>query len=381
MNTQDLQLEFTGSGREYFRIWIVNLLLILVSLTLYWPYARARRLRYFQNHTLVGGEPLGFHGDPRKMFRGYLVVVLLIVVYSALGHFLPQLAWLSTALLAASAPLLWQAAMRFRLHNTSWRGIRFHFDGAAQPAYWVLVPFFVPLLASDLLLGLLPETESGEGLLTFLAYLLLGLLVFGSLAPWFFWRLKLYQYGGYGFMQERLQLQAGVKAFYRIFLKTAWLGVYVSVLGVGGILLIFGLLSLGGDPGSITTAASTLFLVLLGFLTPALYLLWPIVLGPYFTAQMQNLLWSHSRSERLHFSSDLRFKDLCRVSLRNWLLILCSLGLYWPFARVNLARVRLAALTVHVPDDLDTWLAEARPADQSAIGDAADDFMGLDIGL
>ena len=62
--SQTLDIRFTGSGSEYFRIWIVNLLLTLVTLTLYLPFARARRMAYFQNNTLVGGDPLGFHADP-----------------------------------------------------------------------------------------------------------------------------------------------------------------------------------------------------------------------------------------------------------------------------------------------------------------------------
>ena len=67
---QTLSIRFTGSGSEYFRIWIVNLLLILVTFTLYWPFARARRIAYFQNNTVVGQDPLGFHANPWKMFRG-----------------------------------------------------------------------------------------------------------------------------------------------------------------------------------------------------------------------------------------------------------------------------------------------------------------------
>ena len=34
-------------------------------------------MAYFQNNTLVGGDPLGFHADPWKMFRGYLLVLVL----------------------------------------------------------------------------------------------------------------------------------------------------------------------------------------------------------------------------------------------------------------------------------------------------------------
>ena len=69
-----LPLRFTASGSEYFRIWVVNLLLTVVTLGLYLPFARARQLRYFHENTLIDGAPLAFHGDPWKMLRGYLIV-------------------------------------------------------------------------------------------------------------------------------------------------------------------------------------------------------------------------------------------------------------------------------------------------------------------
>ena len=82
-----LPVRFTGSGSEYFRIWIVNLLLTLVTLGLYYPWAKVRRLRYFYGNTLVDGVPLAFHGDPRKMFRGWLLVGVLFALYSMAGNF------------------------------------------------------------------------------------------------------------------------------------------------------------------------------------------------------------------------------------------------------------------------------------------------------
>ena len=52
--TPPLALRFTGSGSEYFRIWIVNLLLTVVTFGIYFPYAKARKLRYFHENTLIG---------------------------------------------------------------------------------------------------------------------------------------------------------------------------------------------------------------------------------------------------------------------------------------------------------------------------------------
>src|SRR5450830_737831 len=82
-----LRIKFTGSGSEYFRIWIVNVLLMLVTLGLYFPWAKVRRLRYFSGNTLIDGEPLGFHGDPKKMFKGFALVGVLFALYSVAGKF------------------------------------------------------------------------------------------------------------------------------------------------------------------------------------------------------------------------------------------------------------------------------------------------------
>ena len=84
-----LPITFTGSGSEYFRIWIVNLLLTLVTLGLYYPWAKVRKLRYFYGNTLVGGHPLDFHGQPKRMLRGFLLVGVLVAIYSLAGKVSP----------------------------------------------------------------------------------------------------------------------------------------------------------------------------------------------------------------------------------------------------------------------------------------------------
>jgi hypothetical protein len=54
-SVQVIPLRFTGSGSEYFRIWIVNSLLLVLTLGLYMPWARVRKLRYVYGNTVVQG--------------------------------------------------------------------------------------------------------------------------------------------------------------------------------------------------------------------------------------------------------------------------------------------------------------------------------------
>ena len=74
-------LEFSGSGGEYFRVWIVNLLLNIVTLGFYTPFARRRTAQYFYGHTLVAGSPLEFTAQQRRMVLGFLLLVLVYVTF------------------------------------------------------------------------------------------------------------------------------------------------------------------------------------------------------------------------------------------------------------------------------------------------------------
>ena len=60
---------FTGSGSEYFRIWIVNLILSVVTLGIYSAWAKVRRLEYFYRNTRVAGASFDYHGRPLAILK------------------------------------------------------------------------------------------------------------------------------------------------------------------------------------------------------------------------------------------------------------------------------------------------------------------------
>lgn len=373
--TQTLDIHFTGSGSEYFRIWIVNLLLTLITLTLYWPFARARRLAYFQNNTLVGKDPLGFHGDPWKMFRGYLLMLLFGVSYWAVSNFAPVFSWIPLLVLAALWPALWRASLQFRLRNTSWRGVRMSFEGDLKGAYLCMLPFFIPGFAFGVIIALVaPEVQDSKDRAAgamIAAAMSLFVLAMAAMSPWVLSRIKQYQHGGYSFAQERTRLKAGVGAFYGFSLRAAGVSLLCTAVlaGVGAIVVVM----LGTSGGAAMIA--------LPFVLALAYLVFPLVLMPYTTSRLQNLLWSNTRSRRIQFDSQLKFAPLMSLTAKNWLLIVLTLGLYWPFAKVHTARLRLEAMTIAVQGDVNAWLAQAQGGDKGILGDAAGDFFGIDMGL
>lgn len=374
-SVQTLPIRFTGSGSEYFRIWIVNLLLILVTFTLYLPFARARRIAYFQNNTLVGDDPVGFHADPWKMFRGYLVVAAFGLSYAVASELAPQVGIAIFLVFALAWPALWRSSLQFRLRNSSWRGVRLAFDGDLKGAYLAFAPLLLPVLGLVAMVvvafGLAPGADAPpreRHQAGIVMAVLTGIVMITAAAvlPWCVARIKRYQHGGYRFAGERTELRAGTGAFYGVGFRAA--GVMLLVTILGGFLV--GLIAFAlGQPG------------LRAWAPVAGYLLVPLVVVPYFTARLQNLVWANTRSRNARFRSDLGYGALLRINLVNWLLIVLTLGLYWPFAEVRLARVRLEAMALQVKGSVDDWLARAQRRKAGVLGDAAGDFLGIDMGL
>jgi uncharacterized membrane protein YjgN (DUF898 family) len=373
-----LDVRFTGSGSEYFRIWIVNLLLMLVTLSLYYPWAKVRRLRYFYGNTLVDGQPLDFHGKPLKMLRGYLLVGALLVFYSVAGKFSPLAGLAAFLIVAAIWPALLKSSMQFRLANTSWRGLRFRFMGTVGGAYRAMLPLFVPGLL--ILAALVGVPDQQQPPLWYAGFVGLVTLVSLAVLPWLWFKLKKYQHQNYALGQLQTELRTGNWAFYKVFLKTVgvFLGVLVLMFGVMFGLGAAGLASfLPGRSGGGLVAA-----IMAGLLAGVIGLLAvQIVPRPYFTSRMQNLLWSRTGNKVMRFRSKLKFRPLLMLTLKNWLLMLLTLGLYWPFAAVAVTRMRLQAVSVVTRVDPADLLDDARTAEGEAAGDAAGDLFGVDIGL
>ena len=54
--TRELPFEFRGDGAEYFKIWIVNILLTIVTLGIYSAWAKVRNNRYFYSCLLYTSD-------------------------------------------------------------------------------------------------------------------------------------------------------------------------------------------------------------------------------------------------------------------------------------------------------------------------------------
>jgi uncharacterized membrane protein YjgN (DUF898 family) len=377
-------IEFSASGSEYLRIWIVNLLLIVVTCGLYLPWARVRKLKYFYGNTRVDGDALDFHGDPKKMLRGMLLVGVFFALYSQSWSIAPIAGIMGVVALLFLAPLLFRAAMKFRLGNTSWRGMRFRFvDPGTKAMYLCILPPLLMFTLPGAYLQLAAATPEEQVAAMTKAGTVVGVfyLVLLAVTPYFFWSLKRLQHQHYAWGPLQTQYRSPMKDTYKIFGKAflAFLGSIVAAVAVGALIgllvfLITLVLGISGGLGSLAGIAGIVgvyLLMIAGYIAP-----WA-----YFTARMQNLLWSRTGNQHMRFKSDLLAGPYMLLQVKNYLYIVFTLGLYWPFAVVASKRMRLQAVSLRTRMGLDNVVNTARQQHSDASGDIAADFFGLDIGL
>lgn len=379
---RDLAVQFSGSGIEYLRIWLLHLLLIVLTLGLYLPFAKARRIRYLYANTWIDGDALAFHGDPKTMFRGFMVLVALFGVYAIGGRFAPLAGYVAFLGLCVLWPALWRAGQQFRLANTSWRGLRFAFRGDLGDAYsafgvviWPLVLMIgVQRVAQDLVTGRVAFSSQWTAWVVGSMAVVggIGTLLYVALLPLALAKVKRYQHNHYQLADQRTQLQLKTRRFYALAFKTlCW--VLVPLLVLVGLLLIPGVRGWFDSNKAAGLAAMTGVVLA--------YLFSFVLIGPFFNAKLQNLVWDHTASEQVRFSSTLRFRGLAWLTARNWALTLLTLGLYRPFAVINTWKLRLEAVSIHVSGSMDGWDGSDSAAYADASGEAAGDFFGIDLGL
>ncbi|WP_020648407.1 YjgN family protein [Solimonas variicoloris] len=335
---------FNGSGGEYFGIWIVNLLLTLLTLGLYSPWAKVRRLQYFYRNTELAGAPFDYHGKPWSILKGRLVALGLLLIYHFATTYLSVWTAVALGLIALVLPWLLRNAFRFRAHYSSYRGLRFSFRGSLVGAYGVFLGY--------------------GALMFFTAYLA---------APLFHQRLKRYQHGNAYFGGSAFSFSAGVGRFYRTYLPFM---VGFTVLFALAFVPIIGLSAsakAGGKPDPEAVAAA-------GFGFLAVFMVGALVLGPLFQAAIQNLIWNHTALGPHRFVSRVSGWRLLWITVTNVVLVALTLGLFMPWAAVRVARYRASCTSLQVEGSLDAIVADAG-AEVAALGEETAEIFDIDIGL
>ncbi len=343
-------IEFTGKGGEYFRIWIVNLALTILTLGIYSAWAKVRRMQYFYRNTSLLGNGFDYHGNPIAILKGRIIGVLLLAVYQVTLSFNIVLGLLVFLALIVALPWLLQRSICFKLLNSSYRGLRFRFNGSMGGAYQA-----------------------------FLAWPIAGYFSMGFLMPLAHQRIKAYQHNNSVYGTSSFTFGALPSPFYIIYLKlfgATILAVIVAVMLAAMSGMFTGVFSGMGDmkdPAQINKFVTQMMIVFIIF-----YLLLFMFFGPWFAARIQNLVWNHTALGPHAFTSNVRARGLFVIYLTNFIAIILTLGLFKPFADIRLARYRLTHMGLNLQGSLDEFFAQEQQT-VNAMGQETANVFDVDI--
>src|SRR5256885_9884418 len=132
-------VEFSASTSEYFRIWIVNLALTIVTRGICSPWAKVRRRRYCDGHTRIDSESFEYRASPVAILKGRLIAVALFAVFYAISHYAPLCIWAIYLALLFFGPWLVVRSLAFNAYNTAYRNVRFAFFGTYRTCLGVVL--------------------------------------------------------------------------------------------------------------------------------------------------------------------------------------------------------------------------------------------------
>lgn len=317
---------FLGRGAEYFRIWLVNVLLSVITFGIYSAWAKVRRKQYFYGNTRLAGAAFEYLADPLKILKGRAAVTLFFIVYSSLTQFMPWLGGPLSLLAIPALPWLVVRSLAFNAYNSAYRNIRFGFSAGYREAFKI-----------------------------YLLWPAAALLSLGVLGPYAYFRQKQFlvthsRYGGSFFT-----FTAAPGEYYQALL--------MLLLPLAAAVLL-----------CVLTAAA--FPLLLFFLIPVAYL----YIFAALTAKMTNLFYNRSRLEGNRFAADFETRSYALLVAGNTVATALTLGLFHAWAAVRTMRYKADHLKLHPSVPLDSFVA-GKSAEVSALGEEMSDFLDFDFGL
>lgn len=317
---------FSGNGFEYFKIWIVNILLSIVTLGIYSAWAKVRNNRYFYGNTTLDGASFSYTADPVKILIGRVIAFVFLLLYTFAGEFSIVAGFVMGLLLLVFIPWVVCKSLRFNARYSQYRNVPFVFHGRV-----------------------------GQAAMAYLLWPFLALITLGILIPYAYYEQRRFIYGNHAYGTARFDFRATVGGYYVIFL------LMLAIFVVGAVLLGINV-----------------------FLLPVLNipLLMLLYLGAfaYFTVATSNLNYNSLHIREHRFQADWKTPSYLWLLFTNTLGIVVTLGLFIPWARVRTARYKAEHTRVLAVGDLDAFAADEREAVNS-VGEGVGDLFDIEVGF
>ncbi|MEP6829908.1 MAG: YjgN family protein [Rhizomicrobium sp.] len=333
-------MRFEGSAGEYFKIWIVNTALTIVTLGIFSAWAKVRSKRYFYGNTYIGSHAFDYHASPLRILLGRAIALGLLLIYFLTVAISPKLLGLWYLLFIVTLPWLIKSSLRFAARNTSYGNVRFDFAGT----YWGALTAFLfwQLLATITLFTTLPLAHRAR---------------------------DYYMINNHSFGQVAFKTTIPAGKLYKIYL----VGLALIIGALIAIMLPYGLM-----PNAKAHEVSWALSVGVSSLTTIVVVL---AMPAFISAMTTNLALNNMQlGESFKFESTLSPDRMAWIVLSNLVATVATFGLLYPWARVRRARYMASCIAITGPSDIGNIQSRLIPPG-GAVGEEVASFFDLDFGL
>ena len=372
------QLDFTGKGTEYFKIWIVNILLTIITLGLYLPWAKVRTRRYFHANTHLDQNSFDYHATGKQLFISYIISVVLLIIYVTLSRSNPILSAVFAGILVFASPWIIWRSIKFNLGMISYRNVRFGFNGKLAGSYINFLAYPIGLVLGFALVIAILVGVLGS-ILGSLLPILITLLVLSAYPAFFAFLNKVtnnYFIKGASFGQNNFSTNLEFKPFFFIILKGIGLGLLITVgaLAILGLLayLIIGAEQISNLPGQLInmeqSAQPSGFILASIVLIYSLFLIIGVYIVSYLKTYNRAYIFSKTRfDETATFHSNMHPNELFRIHITNILLMIATIGLAYPWVKIRSYRYLTETIAVNAPNGFAGYVSQT--SNEGAIGE------------
>ncbi|NEW60273.1 DUF898 domain-containing protein [Sulfurovum sp. bin170] len=375
---QYLPFSFEGSGKEFFRIWIVNIALTILTLGIYSAWAKVRTNRYFYANTYLNGSNFEYNAEPKRILIGRLIVFGIYAIFIIFFEYLVMMEVAGVIALIAFLVMPWliRQAVSFKLRNTSYRNVPFRYTGTT----WKFYKFFIFNALLFIILA---------GIASFVPFV--NMIVIFLLVGYIYVKFKELLINNSHYGDGDFHFSGEVGDVYSIYFKiTGWMiligiaiGVVVAILipaifGGSGAEEIITLSQVGTESeGEAEISMMDMLIPMLGIF--AIYL--PLI---FFQKGLSdgyhsNFVRDNTTLDRANLKGIMSPVKLGWISLTNILAIIFSLGLLYPWTKVRYIKYKLEHTYFRC---VDYEQFESHGYVQgSTIGEETVDFFDIDIGL
>ena len=338
------QINFKGTAREYFGIWIVNVILSIITIGIYSAWAKVKRETYFKNNTKIGETGFGYHATGIQIFKGRLIAVAVLVLINIAAAFYPVIGGAISVILIFLIPLIINNSMQFSARATSFRNIRFNWNGTYGKSFWF---FVIAPVVSILSLGILMPLIS-KAYYTYFA--------------------RSHSYGTSSFSCD-----PKVKDYYVAY----GVGVVLPVFLIIAFLPIFGFATFT-NLSSGPTGSGTMEISLSGSGLLPIILIFVLINSVYRVLCRNLMMRSLTLSGVANFDSTINPIQFVWIWISNLIVITLSLGLMLPWATVRAHKYLSECSKIIVTGDLEKFIDDATD-NKSSFGEEVAELEGLEV--